>query len=283
MERFLKIKELDIARLNNYEYISFMSRVIAFIPPSQSRHNGEHNPALIGVPQELYERFVKEVDHLQYDSDLTVMGDEIRVTTEVPVRDDRIDKLVCYIWTRVVTVAKLSLEKERKAGLALMPVITPFADFSQKPMSEGVTIIDKVLKNLEVEIYAPHLALLGLNGYLAELKRGNEAYKAKVLQRQREISLLKQKESSVLIRKRIDEIYADFTLITQSYSAIKPSEVSRKYIFILNELVTQMGALLKRRDTLRRKKEERLRAIANGEPLPPPKPRKKTRRRRRRY
>ena len=130
-------------------------------------------------------------------------------------------------------------------------------------MSEGVAIIDKVLKNLEVEIYAPHLALLGLNGYLAELKRGNEAYKAKVLQRQREISLLKQKESSVLIRKRI--------------------EVSRKYIFILNELVTQMGALLKRRDTLRRKKEERLRAIANGEPLPPPKPRKKTRRRRRRY
>lgn len=278
MGRYLKVKELDKTCLSNAEYLSFMHAVFNFIPSVDGKPFGpEKDPTLIGIPPELYERLKQEVDKLQTICDITLTAEE---TAEAAAREGMRDKLVNYVLTRITSSSTSPLETERRAGEALIPVVAPFAELTQKSSDEESEIIDKMLDMLASEKNAPHVTTLGLDKYLTEIKKVNDSYKATYLKRMKDISAMKQRESGYKLRQIIDDAFEDLTLIVQSYHALRPTPASRDFINILNEEITQKAASIKRRETYRRKREEKQRAIANGEPLPPSKPRKKRRKKR---
>lgn len=66
----------------------------------------------------------------------------------------------------------------------------------------------------------PYVTTLGLDAYLAELEKENNAYDRLSQQRVQNRTISK-KESGANLRKRIDVYYDDLTLLAQSYGVAK--------------------------------------------------------------
>lgn len=87
---------------------------------------------------------------------------------------------------------------------------------------------------------------LGLDAYLAELEKENNAYDRLSQQRVQNRTTSK-KESGANLRKRIDVYYDDLTLLAQSYGVAKPSEKATAFIAALNQLIAETTAAYNQR------------------------------------
>ena len=105
----------------------------------------------------------------------------------------------------------------------------------------------------------PYVTTLGLDAYLAELEKENNAYDRLSQQRVQNRTTSK-KESGTNLRKRIDVYYDDLTLLAQSYSVAKPSEKATAFIAALNQLIAETTAAYNQR------------MAASKKPAPAPEP-----------
>jgi hypothetical protein len=65
-------------------------------------------------------------------------------------------------------------ESVRKSGARLMEVSDNFKNIYHAPMTEASSLVHGMLKDLKEERYLPHIIALGLEQYVARLKRANE-------------------------------------------------------------------------------------------------------------
>ena len=90
-------------------------------------------------------------------------------------------------------------------------------------MAQETAKIKGLLLDLRKDEDKPYVTTLGLDAYLAELEKENNAYDRLSQQRVQNRTTSK-KESGANLRKRIDVYYDDLTLLAQSYGVAKPSE-----------------------------------------------------------
>lgn len=112
--------------------------------------------------------------------------------------------------------------------------------------SQETAKIKGLLLDLRKDENKPYVTTLGLDAYLAELEKENNAYDRLSQQRVQNRTTSK-KESGANLRKRIDVYYDDLTLLAQSHSVAKPSEKATAFIAALNQLIAETTAAYNQR------------------------------------
>jgi hypothetical protein len=200
-----------------------------------------------------------------YEADLLAMADVVdesrtsQETEQMTLHDTNRDNLAIYIITRISRAGTLPLEAERDAGKYLYKVIKPYNGIARLPMAQETAKIKGLLLDLRKDENKPYVTTLGLDAYLAELEKENNAYDRLSQQRVQNRTISK-KESGANLRKRIDVYYDDLTLLAQSYGVAKPSEKATAFIAALNQLIAETTAAYNQR------------MAASKKPAPAPEP-----------
>lgn len=187
-----------------------------------------------------------------YEADLLAMADVVdesrtsQETEQMALHDTNRDNLAIYIITRISRAGTLPLEAERDAGKYLYKVIKPYNGIARLPMAQETAKIKGLLLDLRKDENKPYVTTLGLDAYLAELEKENNAYDRLSQQRVQNRTTSK-KESGANLRKRIDVYYDDLTLLAQSYGVAKPSEKATAFIAALNQLIAETTAAYNQR------------------------------------
>ena len=267
MSTYTKIKTLPLSLFNNAEYLSFMNHVLDLANGNSGGGDSESPDEISlltgsdGIPElGLTKEFLDT-----YEADLLAMADVVdesrtsQETEQMALHDTNRDNLAIYIITRISRAGTLPLEAERDAGKYLYKVIKPYNGIARLPMAQETAKIKGLLLDLRKDENKPYVTTLGLDAYLAELEKENNAYDRLSQQRVQNRTTSK-KESGANLRKRIDVYYDDLTLLAQSHSIAKPSEKATAFIAALNQLIAETTAAYNQR------------MAASKKPAPAPEP-----------
>ena len=254
MSTYTKIKTLPLSLFNNAEYLSFMNHVLDLANGNSGGGDSESPDEISlltgsdGIPElGLTKEFLET-----YEADLLAMADVVdesrtsQETEQMTLHDTNRDNLAIYIITRISRAGTLPLEAERDAGKYLYKVIKPYNGIARLPMAQETAKIKGLLLDLRKDENKPYVTTLGLDAYLAELEKENNAYDRLSQQRVQNRTTSK-KESGANLRKRIDVYYDDLTLLAQSHSVAKPSEKATAFIAALNQLIAETTAAYNQR------------------------------------
>ena len=261
MSTYTKIKTLPLSLFNNAEYLSFMNHVLDLANGNSGGGDSESPDEISlltgsdGIPElGLTKEFLDT-----YEADLLAMADVVdesrtsQETEQMTLHDTNRDNL------RISRAGTLPLEAERDAGKYLYKIIKPYNGIARLPMAQETAKIKGLLLDLRKDENKPYVTTLGLDAYLAELEKENNAYDRLSQQRVQNRTTSK-KESGANLRKRIDVYYDDLTLLAQSYSVAKPSEKATAFIAALNQLIAETTAAYNQR------------MAASKKPAPAPEP-----------
>lgn len=167
--------------------------------------------------------------------------DESRIaqeTEQAAVHEANRDNLVIYITTRISRAGTLPLEAERDAGKFLYKVIKPYIGIARLPVAQETAKIQGLLIDLRKGENASYVTTLGLEAYLAELEKENNAYIALTSARTQSRAANK-KDNSATIRQRLDSQYDDLVMLAQSFSVAQPSAAATTFVSNLNQLISE--------------------------------------------
>ena len=224
MSTYTKIKTLPLSLFNNAEYLSFMNHVLDLANGNSGGGDSESPDEISlltgsdGIPELGLTKEFLEI----YEADLLAMAD-------------------------VVDESRTSQETEQMTlHKYLYKVIKPYNGIARLPMAQETAKIKGLLLDLRKDENKPYVTTLGLDAYLAELEKENNAYDRLSQQRVQNRTTSK-KESGTNLRKRIDVYYDDLTLLAQSHSVAKPSEKATAFIAALNQLIAETTAAYNQR------------------------------------
>ena len=134
MGNYKKINEVNLARFNNAEYLSFMNHVLDLANGNSGGGDSESPDEISlltgsdGIPElGLTKEFLDT-----YEADLLAMADVVdesrtsQETEQMALHDTNRDNLAIYIITRISRAGTLPLEAERDAGKYLYKIIKPY-------------------------------------------------------------------------------------------------------------------------------------------------------------
>lgn len=266
MGTYKKILTINLARFSNAEYLAYLNGTVAIFPAGKPKEWDEDDRPVIeslidediladGSPAiGLSPEFVQKLE-----KDLLLLADvvnESRIsqeTEEAALHETNRDNLVIYITTRISRAGTLPLEAERDAGKSLYKVIKPYIGIARLPVAQESAAIQGLLIDLRKEENKEYVTTLGLDAYLAELEKENNAYIALTSARTQSRAANK-KESGTEIRKRLDEQYDDMVMLAQSFSVVKPSAKATTFINNLNQLIAETVTAYNQRGKAPRKK-----------------------------
>ncbi|WP_455625411.1 DUF6261 family protein [Parabacteroides sp.] len=263
MGNYQKVNNIMLYVLNNAEYLAFMNRTIdlAYGKGQGSDSESPDEISLLASADGIPELGLTKAFLDTYETDLLAMADAVdesrtaQETEQMALHDTNRDNLAIYIITRISRAGTLPLEAERDAGKYLYKVIKPYNGVARLPMAQETAKIKGLLLDLRKEENKTYVTTLGLDAYLAELEKENEAYDQ--LSRQRlQTRAAAKKESGTALRKRIDAYYADLALLAQSYNVVNPTEKSAAFVANLNQLIAETTASYNQRMAQGKKKEE---------------------------
>lgn len=244
MGSFKKILTINLPRFNNAEYLAFMNSVLTLVPPPDDDHpvidsldddaRAGGSPDL-GLTAEFLQNFEKDVMALADVVNETRIAQE---TEEAEAHEKNRDNLVIYITTRISRAGTLPLEAERDAGKYLYKVIKPYIGIARLPVAQESVQIQGLLIDLRKAENASYVTTLGLEAYLAELEKENNAYIALTGQRTQSRAANK-KDSGAVLRSRLDVYYEDLVMLAQSFSVAIPSANATTFINNLNQLISE--------------------------------------------
>lgn len=266
MSTFKKILTIPILRFTNAEYLAYLNSVIAFLPAGKPEEwNEDDRPIIESLVDEdilkngapaigLSAEFVQRLE-----KDLLLLADvvnESRIsqeTEEVALHEKNRDNLLIYITTRISRSERLPLEAERDAGKFLYKVIKPYIGIARLPAAQESAAIQGMLIDLRKEENKEYVTILGLDVYLTELEKENNAY-INLTSARTQNRAANKKESGAEIRKRLDEQYDDLVMLAQSFSVAQPSAKASTFIDNLNQLISETVTTYKQRSKAPRKK-----------------------------
>ena len=247
MGTFTKIKTLPLTNLNNAEYLAFLNSVLDLVPaptgggdrPEIESLNADVQAAnespSIGLSAQFIQTFENDIMLLADTVDESRIAQE---TEQAAVHEANRDKLIIYITTRISRAGGLPLEAERDAGKFLYKVIKPYIGIARLPVAQETAKIQGLLIDLRKGENATYVTTLGLEAYLAELEKENNAYIALTSARTQSRAANK-KDNSATIRQRLDSQYDDLVMLAQSFSVAQPSAAATTFVSNLNQLISE--------------------------------------------
>lgn len=183
MSTYTKIKTLPLSLFNNAEYLSFMNHVLDLANENSGGGDSESPDEISlltgsdGIPSWASPKN-SSIPTRQTSSPCRRGG------REPYLAGDRANDLARYQPRQPrhlyhhphLTAGTLPLEAERDAGKYLYKVIKPYNGIARLPMAQETAKIKGLLLDLRKDENKPYVTTLGLDAYLAELEKENNAY-----------------------------------------------------------------------------------------------------------
>lgn len=249
MGKITKVKDINIAKLNNAEYRTFMARYGSLIAgdggDSESPDEISFDPNdPLGIPAELRTAF---------DSDFKLLTDAVNQssaseeTAQMSAIDKERDDLLTFITSTVSQMMKSPLAAaQRTAAEKLYLAVKPYIGAARLANLQETAAIEGLLVDLDKDGMPEALAALTLTEVVASLKEKNQQYAALTEQRTN-AQADNPVESAKKIRLRMDEEYDEMTTYAFAQSVVKPTATTATFINRLNTLIDETNALYNQR------------------------------------
>ena len=248
MGKIKKVKDINIAKLNNAEYRTFMARYGSLIAgdggDSESPDEISFDPNdPLGIPAELRTAF---------DSDFKLLTDAVNQssaseeTAQMSAIDKERDDLLTFITSTVSQLMKSPLAAQRTAAEKLYLPVKPYIGAARLANLQETAAIEGLLVDLDKAGMPEALAAINLTEVVAALKEKNKQY-ATLTEQRANAKADDPVESAKKIRLRMDEEYDEMSTYAFAQSVVKPTQETAAFISRLNALVDETNALYNQR------------------------------------
>ena len=248
MEKITKVKDINIAKLNNAEYRTFMARYGSLIAgdggDSESPDEISFDPNdPLGIPQELRTAFATDFALL---TDAVNQSSASEETAQMSTLDKERDDLLIFITSTITQMTKSPLAAQRTAAEKLYLPVKPYIGAARLANLQETAAIEGLLVDLDKAGMPEALAAINLTEVVAALKEKNKQY-ATLTEQRANAKADDPVERAKKIRLRMDEDYDEMSTYAFTQSVVKPTQETAAFINRLNALVDETNALYNQR------------------------------------
>lgn len=248
MEKITKVKDINITKLNNAEYRTFMARYGNLLAggggDSESPDEISFDPNdPLGIPQELRTAFAADFALL---TDAVNQSSASEETAQMSALDKERDDLLIFITSTITQMTKSPLAAQRTAAEKLYLPVKPYIGTARLANLQETAAIEGLLVDLDKAGMPEALAAINLTEVVAALKEKNKQY-ATLTEQRANAKADDPVESAKKIRLRMDEEYDEMSTYAFAQSVVKPTQETAAFINRLNALVDETNALYNQR------------------------------------
>ena len=248
MEKITKVKDINITKLNNAEYRTFMARYGNLLAggggDSESPDEISFDPNdPLGIPQELRTAFATDFALL---TDAVNQSSASEETAQMSALDKERDDLLIFITSTNTQMTKSPLAAQRTAAEKLYLPVKPYIGAARLANLQETAAIEGLLVDLDKAGMPEALAAINLTEVVAALKEKNKQY-ATLTEQRANAKADDPVESAKKIRLRMDEEYDEMSTYAFAQSVVKPTQETAAFINRLNALVDETNALYNQR------------------------------------
>lgn len=248
MEKITKVKDINITKLNNAEYRTFMARYGNLLAggggDSESPDEISFDPNdPLGIPQELRTAFATDFALL---TDAVNQSSASEETAQMSALDKERDDLLIFITSTITQMTKSPLAAQRTAAEKLYLPVKPYIGAARLANLQETAAIEGLLVDLDKAGMPEALAAINLTEVVAALKEKNKQY-ATLTEQRANAKADDPVESAKKIRLRMDEEYDEMSTYAFAQSVVKPTQETAAFINRLNALVDETNALYNQR------------------------------------
>lgn len=248
MEKITKVKDINITKLNNAEYRTFMARYGNLLAggggDSESPDEISFDPNdPLGIPQELRTTFATDFALL---TDAVNQSSASEETAQMSALDKERDDLLIFITSTITQMTKSPLAAQRTAAEKLYLPVKPYIGAARLANLQETAAIEGLLVDLDKAGMPEALAAINLTEVVAALKEKNKQY-ATLTEQRANAKADDPVESAKKIRLRMDEEYDEMSTYAFAQSVVKPTQETAAFINRLNALVDETNALYNQR------------------------------------
>lgn len=248
MEKITKVKDINITKLNNAEYRTFMARYGNLLAggggDSESPDEISFDPNdPLGIPQELRTTFATDFALL---TDAVNQSSASEETAQMSALDKERDDLLIFITSTITQMTKSPLAAQRTAAEKLYLPVKPYIGAARLANLQETAAIEGLLVDLDKAGMPEALAAINLTEVVAALKEKNKQY-ATLTEQRANAKADDPVESAKKIRLRMDEEYDEMSTYAFAQSVVKPTQETAAFISRLNALVDETNALYNQR------------------------------------
>ena len=248
MEKITKVNDINITKLNNAEYRTFMARYGNLLAggggDSESPDEISFDPNdPLGIPQELRTAFATDFALL---TDAVNQSSASEETAQMSALDKERDDLLIFITSTITQMTKSPLAAQRTAAEKLYLPVKPYIGAARLANLQETAAIEGLLVDLDKAGMPEALAAINLTEVVAALKEKNKQY-ATLTEQRANAKADDPVESAKKIRLRMDEEYDEMSTYAFAQSVVKPTQETAAFINRLNALVDETNALYNQR------------------------------------
>ena len=248
MEKITKVKDINITKLNNAEYRTFMARYGNLLAggggDSESPDEISFDPNdPLGIPQELRTAFATDFALL---TDAVNQSSASEETAQMSALDKERDDLLIFITSTITQMTNSPLAAQRTAAEKLYLPVKPYIGAARLANLQETAAIEGLLVDLDKAGMPEALAAINLTEVVAALKEKNKQY-ATLTEQRANAKADDPVESAKKIRLRMDEEYDEMSTYAFAQSVVKPTQETAAFINRLNALVDETNALYNQR------------------------------------
>ena len=248
MEKITKVKDINITKLNNAEYRTFMARYGNLLAggggDSESPDEISFDPNdPLGIPQELRTAFATDFALL---TDAVNQSSASEETAQMSALDKERDDLLIFITSTITQMTKSPLAAQRTAAEKLYLPVKPYIGAARLANLQETAAIEGLLVDLDKAGMPEALAAINPTEVVAALKEKNKQY-ATLTEQRANAKADDPVESAKKIRLRMDEEYDEMSTYAFAQSVVKPTQETAAFINRLNALVDETNALYNQR------------------------------------
>lgn len=248
MEKITKVKDINITKLNNAEYRTFMARYGNLLAggggDSESPDEISFDPNdPLGILQELRTAFATDFALL---TDAVNQSSASEETAQMSALDKERDDLLIFITSTITQMTKSPLAAQRTAAEKLYLPVKPYIGAARLANLQETAAIEGLLVDLDKAGMPEALAAINLTEVVAALKEKNKQY-ATLTEQRANAKADDPVESAKKIRLRMDEEYDEMSTYAFAQSVVKPTQETAAFINRLNALVDETNALYNQR------------------------------------
>lgn len=246
--KITKVKDINITKLNNAEYRTFMARYGNLLAggggDSESPDEISFDPNdPLGIPQELRTAFAADFALL---TDAVNQSSASEETAQMSALDKERDDLLIFITSTITQMTKSPLAAQRTAAEKLYLPVKPYIGAARLANLQETAAIEGLLVDLDKAGMPEALAAINLTEVVAALKEKNKQY-ATLTEQRANAKADDPVESAKKIRLRMDEEYDEMSTYAFAQSVVKPTQETAAFINRLNALVDETNALYNQR------------------------------------
>ena len=184
MSTIVKLKDVNLVRLNNAEFTYFAGQVISYIDAATVEALHVDAATFAGFKGN-HGKLVDIVDQSRAAEETAKIGEA----------DKQEDDLLSFLFATVKGACSHPIAAKREAAQAVYAVMKPYTGVQSLPQRQQVQTVDGLVLDLEKEATAAHLTTLGLasdalSGFVASVNKliadTNTAYNQRMAQRKKE-------------------------------------------------------------------------------------------------